>query len=146
LFGVDINPKAIRFAKEHLPDAELAVANDRSLRFLDRWVPEVDLMLAYAVLYVIDTPRVERLLRLVKQRSRLILIGCNEGNYYGSEPMRWTGDRGLTWAHPWKRLFDELSLELLSTALVPKPDRSCQKTFLLGTNTGVRSFGRNNTR
>jgi SAM-dependent methyltransferase len=134
LFGVDINPKAIAFAKAHLPTAKLAVASDRSIRFLDRWVPEVDLSLAFAVFYVIDTRHVERLLRLFRQRSRLILIGCNASNYHGSDPRRWDGDRGLTWLHPWQKLFDRLSLELLSTAAVPKPDRSCQQTFLLRTN------------
>jgi SAM-dependent methyltransferase len=134
LLGVDINPRAIAFAKEHLPNVKLAVATDRSIRFLDRFVPEVDLSLAYAVFYVIETRHVERLLGLLKERSRLILIGCNDNNNDGSEPKRWDGERGLTWLHPWQRLFDRLSLEVLSSAAVPVPDRSCQRTFLLKTN------------
>lgn len=140
LFGVDINPRAVAFAKEHLPNANLAVATDRSIRFLDRWVPEVDLSLAYAVFYVIETRHVERLLSLLKERSRLILIGCNDSNYDGSESKRWEGERGLTWLHPWQRLFDRLSLEMLSTAAVPVPDRSCQQTFLLKTNARLSSL------
>jgi SAM-dependent methyltransferase len=134
LYGVDINRRAIEFAKEHLPNAKLAVATDRSIRFLDRWVPEVDLSLAYAVFYVIETRHVERLLSLLKERSRLIVIGCNDDNYHGSEPKRSDGERGLTWLHPWQRLFDRLSLEVMSSAPVPAADRSCRQTFLLKTN------------
>jgi len=140
LFGVDINPRAIAFAKEHLSNAKLSVATDRSIRFLDRWVPEVDLSLAYAVFYVIETRHVERLLCLLKERSRLILIGCNDNNYDGSEPKRRDDERGLTWLHPWRQLFDRLSLQVLSSAAVPAPDRSCQRTFLLNTSARLSSL------
>jgi SAM-dependent methyltransferase len=128
LYGTDINPHAIAYAAERLPDLHLARADDRSTAFLAGWLPErIDVAICSSVLYTMSERQVGDLLSFLARRSRHILIGCNLSNYDG----RKTTVAGGSMQHAYGRLFHKLGLDVISRAPSPKQDNSISEFILV---------------
>lgn len=129
VYGTDINPLPLAYARERMPELHLAVADDRSVEFLETWLPpHVDVSLSSSVFYGMSTQQVERLLRFLATRSSYILIGCNFSNYDGRRTR--TANDGNQ--HPYAAIFKSLNLEVVSRhPLLRRPDHKSLTDFFL---------------
>jgi SAM-dependent methyltransferase len=106
--GVDINRRAIKFARTRYPEASFHVGDHMWFIKNALKLGSFDLFIASHVLYYIDEMHVRLLLDKARQISRVCVVVCKMDYFEAS-----SGQRCGLFYHPYKRICDELDLEVL---------------------------------
>jgi SAM-dependent methyltransferase len=106
--GLDINAKAIDFARRTHPDARFHVCDDIGFARLAPQLGRFDGFLAFAVLYYIPAARVQSLLQTAAGIADHLFI-CDDLSRFDAE----AGSSGGLFLHPWAAMCREVGLDIV---------------------------------
>lgn len=130
IWGSDINPRAIAFARTALPAGQFTTTGD--LATLEAWLPDrIDLTLIISVCYTMEQRTVESVLDLLSRKSERILLGDNFENFDGADSQMVDGK----FRHPWARILAPLG-QIESRHDIPNKDYSLRELVVVKTGDG----------